>query len=89
MGQYSFWLTRFVSSYLFVGQQAIQRLNLGLIHENGTAQSTLPILRFAGEDMAPSRLSPDQLSGAGAGKSFLGSTVGFHFPVFHVAASFG
>jgi hypothetical protein len=75
------WLTGFVWSHLFVGQEAIQRLNLGLVHENCAAQSTLPILRLAGEDMAPSSLSSDQLSGAGTGKPLFGSTMRFHLPL--------
>jgi hypothetical protein len=83
MNQYSFWLKRCVYSDLAVGQQAIQCLSLGLIHENRTAQSAFPVLCFAGEDMASSRLSPDQLSRAGAGKPLFGSAMRFHFPFFH------
>jgi len=82
MSQYSFWLTGFVQSNLFVGQEAIQRLNPGLVHQNCAAQSTFPILRLAGEDMAPSSLSSDQLSRTGPGKPFFGATMGFHFS-FH------
>jgi len=51
----------------------------GLVHQNCAAQSTLPILRLAGEDMAPSSLSPNQLSRAGTSKPFFGSAMGFHF----------
>jgi hypothetical protein len=39
--------------------------------------------------MAFSRFSPDQFTRAGAGKPLFGSTMGFHFSIFHVGASFG
>jgi hypothetical protein len=39
--------------------------------------------------MAFSGLSPNQFSRAGAGKPLFGSTMGFHFSILHIGASFG
>jgi hypothetical protein len=80
MTQYSFVVVRDATfAVLAVGQQTAEGLDLGRIDQDGSAQTPFPFSIFARQNMSFASLASNEFPAAGAGKSFLRSTVRFQF----------